>query len=87
MVAADACTDDTPDIAVHLGAAVIELPGRNVGAARAAGVAHALHLLGPHGAWIWIVTTDADSLVPPTGWRTTCTTPVRAGTASWAPSV
>ncbi|MFJ3954097.1 glycosyltransferase [Streptomyces libani] len=65
VVVADACTDATPAVAAQRGAAVIELPDRNVGAARAAGVAHALHLLRPHGERTWIVTTDADSRVPP----------------------
>ncbi|MFD0163871.1 glycosyltransferase [Streptomyces decoyicus] len=65
VVAADACTDATPAVADRLGSAVVTLPGRNVGAARAAGVAHALHLLRTHGDRVWITTTDADSLVPP----------------------
>ncbi|MER7289033.1 MULTISPECIES: glycosyltransferase [Streptomyces] len=65
VVAADACTDATPTVAARLGAAVVELPGRNVGAARAAGVDHALRLLGPGADRAWIATTDADTLVPP----------------------
>ncbi|MFG2493053.1 glycosyltransferase [Streptomyces caniferus] len=65
VVAADACTDATPAIAARWGAALVEVPAHNVGAARAAGVAHALRLLGSAGEHAWIATTDADSLVPP----------------------
>ncbi|MGW3009180.1 glycosyltransferase [Streptomyces sp. NPDC001219] len=65
VVAADACTDTTAAIAAHWGAAIVELPAHNVGAARAAGVACALRLLGSRGERAWIATTDADSLVPP----------------------
>ncbi|QIQ06254.1 glycosyltransferase [Streptomyces liangshanensis] len=65
VVAADACTDGTAAAARRAGALVVELARRNVGAARAAGVSAALDRLRAHGDGVWIVTTDADTLVPP----------------------
>ncbi|MCM2424943.1 glycosyltransferase [Streptomyces sp. RKAG337] len=65
VVAADSCRDSTAALARRAGAEVVELTGRNPGAARAAGVAHALTLLGAPLAETWIATTDADSAVPP----------------------
>src|ERR1700761_574734 len=72
VVAADACTDDTPAVARRSGARLVLLNGKNVGAARAAGMAE---LLGPGApAWdgqppapeqLWLGTTDADSVGPP----------------------
>ncbi|MFF7341929.1 glycosyltransferase [Streptomyces sp. NPDC008163] len=64
VVAADACTDATGVLAARAGAYVIRINRRNVGAARAAGVQHALALLGPQEADIWLAMTDADSRVP-----------------------
>ncbi|MBO2463663.1 glycosyltransferase [Actinomadura violacea] len=60
VVVADACTDGTARVARAHGATVIETAGRNVGRARAAGVAELIR----RGAR-WIATTDADTLVPP----------------------
>ncbi|MCZ4119978.1 glycosyltransferase [Streptomyces sp. H39-S7] len=65
VVAADSCRDRTAALAREAGAEVVELSGRNPGAARAAGVAHALAVLGTRPARTWIATTDADSAVPP----------------------
>lgn len=65
VVAADACSDGTAALARRHGAHVVELARRNVGAARAAAVAHGLDLLGTAAAdRAWIATTDADTLVP-----------------------
>ncbi|MFJ1596149.1 glycosyltransferase [Streptomyces sp. NPDC088261] len=65
VVVADDCTDGTAAAARGFGALVVEVSRRNVGAARAAGVAEALDRLRAHGDGVWIVTTDADTLVPP----------------------
>ena len=68
IVVADACTDDTALVAalalagLSPGSVVLEVGERNVGRARAAGMAHALR----NGA-TWLATTDADSVVPD-GW-------------------
>ncbi|WP_306208799.1 glycosyltransferase [Actinoplanes sp. RD1] len=61
IVVADACRDDTAARAAAAGATVVEGSFRNVGQARAAGVAHALRH-GPAG--LWIACTDADTRVP-----------------------
>jgi glycosyltransferase involved in cell wall biosynthesis len=61
IVVADDCTDDTAAIAAAAGAVVVPVAARNVGVARAAGMAHALRQ-GPDG--LWLATTDADSRVP-----------------------
>jgi len=58
VVVADACTDRTAAIAAAAAAEVVVVRARNVGSARAAGVAHALRS-GPDG--LWLATTDADS--------------------------
>ena len=60
VVAADACTDRTAELARTWGAEVVELRARCVGAARRAGTARALAL----GA-TWIASTDADTVVHP----------------------
>ncbi|MEU3466242.1 glycosyltransferase [Streptomyces sp. NPDC006733] len=65
VVAADSCRDRTAALARAAGVEAVEVSGRNPGAARAAGVAHALTVLGTRPADIWIATTDADSAVPP----------------------
>jgi hypothetical protein len=70
VVAADACRDGTIHAARSAGAAVVTIAARNVGAARAAGVREVLQLtrnLDP--ASVWLATTDADSLVPPSWLR------------------
>ncbi len=68
LVVADTCTDQTAAVARACGADVIGIRGRNVGAARAAGMAELLRLTaGPDRAAIWLATTDADTIVP-SGW-------------------
>lgn len=64
IVVADACTDGTALLAAAGGAEVVAIEERNVGQARAAGMAHALRD-GPDS--LWLATTDADSRVP-AGW-------------------
>ena len=66
LVVADTCTDQTAEVARAHGAEVISIRVRNVGAARAAGMAE---LLRPRleSAAVWLATTDADTVVPP-GW-------------------
>ena len=61
FVCADACTDQTEDIAVTWGASVVRLAARNVGSARALGAEVALQA----GAR-WLAFTDADTVVSPT---------------------
>lgn len=60
VVVLDACTDGTtvPEPAADV---VLEVQARNVGAARRAGMTAALRT-GPAG--LWLMCTDADSLVP-----------------------
>ncbi|MGE0800593.1 MAG: glycosyltransferase family 2 protein [Lautropia sp.] len=60
VVALDDCTDDTEQIVVSAGVRSIRTDARNVGIARAAGVAEALAV----GAR-WLAFTDADSTVAP----------------------
>jgi hypothetical protein len=68
MVVADACTDETAAVAAARGAQVVEIQARNVGAARAAGMAGLLRrTAGTDPAALWLATTDADTIVPP-GW-------------------
>ena len=68
VVVADACTDQTAGLARAGGAAVLAIEARDVGTARAAGVAEVLRRTGPvDPATVWLATTDADTLVPP-GW-------------------
>jgi glycosyltransferase involved in cell wall biosynthesis len=65
VVVADACRDQTAQVAGRHGASVVTIRARNVGAARAAGAREALRLtrhLDP--ADVWLATTDADTLVP-----------------------
>ncbi|MEV0621959.1 glycosyltransferase family 2 protein [Nonomuraea sp. NPDC050404] len=66
VVAADACTDRTADLAAAAGAVVVDVDLRNVGGARRAGTLALLRRttdLDPRT--LWIATTDADTLVPP----------------------
>jgi glycosyltransferase involved in cell wall biosynthesis len=66
VVVADACTDRTAALARAGGAEVLDIQARNVGAARAAGVAEVFRRTGPlDPASVWLATTDADTLVPP----------------------
>jgi glycosyltransferase involved in cell wall biosynthesis len=78
LVVADACTDATAAVAAAAGAEVIRIRARNVGAARAAGMARLLRrtegtdpaaagLATTELAGTWLATTDADTVVPP-GW-------------------
>jgi glycosyltransferase involved in cell wall biosynthesis len=65
IVVADACHDQTAQVARRGGAAVVTIGARSVGAARAAGVRAVLRRtrqLDP--ADVWLATTDADTLVP-----------------------
>ena len=66
LVVADACTDETAAVATARGAEVIGIHARNVGAARAAGVAGLLRRTADTDpAAAWLATTDADTVVPP----------------------
>ena len=68
LVAADSCTDRTVAVARGRGALVTPIGARNVGAARAAGMAELLRLAARRDpARVWLATTDADTVVPP-GW-------------------
>ena len=68
LVVADTCTDRTAAVARACGAQVIAIGARNVGAARAAGMAELLRLTaGADPSAVWLATTDADTVVPP-GW-------------------
>jgi Glycosyl transferase family 2 len=65
-VVADACADRTADIARQARADVIVIRERNVGAARAAGMAAALRQLRDQPPeTVWLASTDADTCVPP----------------------
>lgn len=66
LVAADACTDRTAEVAGEGGALVVQVGARNVGAARAAGMTQLLKLTGrTDSRSVWLATTDADTVVPP----------------------
>jgi glycosyltransferase involved in cell wall biosynthesis len=68
IVVADACRDQTAQVARDGGAAVVTIGARSAGAARAAGAREALRRAGPlDPAEVWLATTDADTLVP-TAW-------------------
>ncbi len=67
VVAADACSDQTADIARTYGVTTLETKHGRVGAARAAAISTGLERLGPSVASVWIANTDADSTVAP-GW-------------------
>jgi glycosyltransferase involved in cell wall biosynthesis len=70
IVVADACTDLSAQAARRAGATVVTVSVRNVGAARAAGIREALRRapsLDP--AEVWLATTDADTVVPPSWLR------------------
>jgi glycosyltransferase involved in cell wall biosynthesis len=68
LVVADTCTDGTAAAARACGARVIAIGARNVGAARAAGMAELLRLTaGVDPSAVWLATTDADTVVP-SGW-------------------
>ncbi|MEU6481066.1 glycosyltransferase family 2 protein [Streptomyces sp. NPDC047017] len=65
IVVADTCRDRTAALARAAGARVVTTDCRNPGAARHAGVRHALARWARSPADTWIATTDADSAVPP----------------------
>jgi glycosyltransferase involved in cell wall biosynthesis len=66
VVAADACSDRTAEVAREAKAVVVETGARCVGAARAAGMREVLRLTGHlDPSSVWLATTDADTLVPP----------------------
>ena len=66
LVVADACGDTTAGLARAAGADVIEIQARRVGAARAAGFAAVLRRTSDTDpAAVWLATTDADTVVPP----------------------
>jgi glycosyltransferase involved in cell wall biosynthesis len=70
VVVADACRDQTARAARRGGASVLTISAKSVGAARAAGVREVLRRtahLDP--ADVWLATTDADTLVPPSWLR------------------
>jgi glycosyltransferase involved in cell wall biosynthesis len=61
VVVADACTDDTVEVARSAGVDVVEIAARNVGRARATGWDR---LRREPADTQWLATTDADTLVP-----------------------
>lgn len=71
VVAADACSDHTREIAQRaawgesLRIDVITTDHRSAGAARAAGVDAGLRSVGAPSARVWVATTDADTVVDP----------------------
>lgn len=66
VVTADRCADGTAAVARGAGAHVVEIDAGSVGAARRAGVAEGVRLLGGPAAWrTWVASTDADTVVPP----------------------
>lgn len=68
VLAADTCSDDTAAIARRLRGSVpwevVEGLWRGAGAARAAGVRHALRGLASPSRSVWLAHTDADCVVP-----------------------
>lgn len=64
VVAADACTDRTAEVACAGGALVVTSTAGRVGAARAAAIRTGMDAVGTDPERVWIANTDADSLVP-----------------------
>ena len=65
VVVADACRDQSAQVARRYGASVVTISARSVGAARAAGAREVLRWAGHlDPANVWLATTDADTLVP-----------------------
>lgn len=66
VVVADACLDDSAEIARAAGADVVEIDAASVGAARRAGIEHGLAGWRASGDLerSWVAMTDADSTVP-----------------------
>jgi glycosyltransferase involved in cell wall biosynthesis len=66
VVVADACDDRTAELARTGPAEVVEIRARSVGVAREAGMREVLRRTRPlDPAALWLATTDADTLVPP----------------------
>jgi glycosyltransferase involved in cell wall biosynthesis len=65
VVAADACTDRTAELARSGGALLVTSSAGRVGAARAAAIRAGLRAGGTDPERVWIANTDADSVVPP----------------------
>jgi glycosyltransferase involved in cell wall biosynthesis len=67
VVTADRCTDGTAALAREAGVHVVGIDAGSVGAARRAGVAEGMRLLGAAAARrTWLASTDADTVVPRT---------------------
>lgn len=68
VVALDACTDGSAGVVAAAGPSVtaLELTARNVGIARRAAADLALRTAGVPADELWLATTDADTVVPPT---------------------
>ncbi|WP_162239022.1 glycosyltransferase [Rathayibacter sp. Leaf185] len=64
VVAADGCTDATVERALAAGAEVLEIERCGVGAARSAGIEHALAGATSPSARLWLANTDGDTVVP-----------------------
>jgi hypothetical protein len=65
VVVADACRDQTAQVARRGGASVVKVSARSAGAARAAGVREVLRRTSPlDPTGLWLATTDADTVVP-----------------------
>lgn len=66
LVVADACSDDTTQVALEAGVRVLDVAAGSVGVARAAGLRDVLlRAVGVPRDRLWLATTDADSRVPP----------------------
>lgn len=66
LVVADACADQTAAVAKAAGARVTRINARNVGAARAVGMAALIQqTAATRPESVWLATTDADTVVPP----------------------
>lgn len=84
VVVCDACGDATAALARCAGARVLTIDRRNVGIARATGIADLISTHGPDG--LWLATTDADSEVP-AEWLTRMLHAGRTGHAAVAGTV
>ena len=65
VVVLDRCTDRSAEIARAAGADCVVVDAGSVGAARRAGVARAAALTECSPEHLWVATTDADTIVPP----------------------
>lgn len=64
VVSADGCSDETVERARAAGAEVLEIERCGVGAARSAGIAHALSGATSSSDRVWLANTDGDTVVP-----------------------